>query len=686
MAARLAKMECIVKEASRCKGLTPPSEGFLEFDSMPDPKTTLNARRASPDPSELVFEEDELTLKRTFPGNSLSDQGGIGPYVPSSTGSSVDGDPNVEYSSSFSIFSPPCIQWINELVGDDSFARELYALKSPSPSANNGTVGLSSIHSLPSKTTTIECAKEYLAGLNRVAHLFDDQEILNGIERYYSTGKIPTRSWFNAINVIVAHALREKSGRENSVECEKYIGNAMNMVPSALMSEPDSLNTGAMLSLTLYFNFLRKSQTSIMILGAAIQLMILGGYHTTRKRPGQTDLDKFHERRLFWQAFVLDHDLALHVGKPPIIGLELVTDLPHSLPDDGVGTVTFADGTTLDILREQVALAKIKSKVYSRLYAKDPSTRCAQEDAKAIFDLDSELYAWKRNIPDINRVSGAEKHNKDPGLIALTILHYTYYQVLIVLHSFVFQFPVWLESHESFGEILSSVALCVGAARATISLLDFHEDCHPFSMHLLNDVSWSLDIVFIHTLQNKGDVSAQEDLALLGKVLSIFKKYDSNYMNAMSFRIAHIFHRVAWNALQNYAFSITPPLNKIFPPTDVPLSKAWSISVGSRAAPGGATALQSLESRQIPFCEQTTAPWSSNPLHHIDTDTTGPGISDQFPSSRLDDNSTSVNGNMDWTDHNQGVMNNELRLSFGSHPQHWEEWWNTVAVAREEEI
>lgn len=230
---------------------------------------------------------------------------------------------------------------------------------------------------------------------------------------------------------------------------------------------------------------LSENQTAIIILGAAIQLMVLGGYYTPRRRPGQTCKEKFRERRLFWQAFVLDHDLALQVGKPPIIGPDFVIDLPDELPEDGAGIVALDNGTTFNILREQVRLARIKSKLYSLLYARDASKRGDHEELKIIADLDSELYAWKARIPEITKSSIVEgQDNKDPGLIFLTVLHYTYYQLIIVVHSFIFQSSSLVESDENFDRVLSSVTLCVGAARATISLLNFHEDRHPFSMYV----------------------------------------------------------------------------------------------------------------------------------------------------------------------------------------------------------
>lgn len=80
-------------------------------------------------------------------------------------------------------------------------------------------------------------------------YLFSDQEIMNGIDRYYLTGKIPSRSWFMAINVILAHSLRGRNGTENDLQREKYIANAMSMFPSSIMMEPNALVAGAMLSM-----------------------------------------------------------------------------------------------------------------------------------------------------------------------------------------------------------------------------------------------------------------------------------------------------------------------------------------------------------------------------------------------------------------------------------------------------
>ena len=85
--------------------------------------------------------------------------------------------------------------------------------------------------------------------MNCVVHLFDNQEITDGIERYHLTGNAPSRSWFLAINVILAHVFQGRSGPEDAMQSQKYIANALSMIPSMLVSEPNALSSGAMLSM-----------------------------------------------------------------------------------------------------------------------------------------------------------------------------------------------------------------------------------------------------------------------------------------------------------------------------------------------------------------------------------------------------------------------------------------------------
>ena len=82
--------------------------------------------------------------------------------------------------------------------------------------------------------------------------VFDKQEILDGVERFYTTGIAPSRGWYAAINVILAQVFRINSENKDSPDAKKYMGNAMSMVPSILMSKPNPLNAGALVSMVIF--------------------------------------------------------------------------------------------------------------------------------------------------------------------------------------------------------------------------------------------------------------------------------------------------------------------------------------------------------------------------------------------------------------------------------------------------
>jgi hypothetical protein len=94
MAARLAKMESIVKESSL--GNVPAGNQFLEFDSRHNSTSPPNTHGTSPGPSSgLLFEVDEL---RSQSKTVLSGQTGIEPIGYKSPSTPVDSDLKVEYT------------------------------------------------------------------------------------------------------------------------------------------------------------------------------------------------------------------------------------------------------------------------------------------------------------------------------------------------------------------------------------------------------------------------------------------------------------------------------------------------------------------------------------------------------------------------------------------------------------
>lgn len=200
----------------------------------------------------------------------------------------------------------------------------------------------------------------------------------------------------------------------------------------------------------------------------------------------------------------------------------------------------------------------------------------------------------------------------------------------------------------------------------------------------MNNVSWSLDIIFINILQNKGTVSAREDLNLLGRIVSLFKKYHPNYTHSISFRTAKVFYQVAWKALQNHAFYQTPPPNNLPPPPDLPLYNAWDRHLHSKVVPGNTSTYNALEpSTQIRFYNQPAVTQSALPSDQQGI--TAPfdlRTDEQFHNLGLDDNTSN---NMVWSSNDQRGPNPEFRLSLGLDPQYWQGLWTTTALPEEEE-
>lgn len=230
------------------------------------------------------------------------------------------------------------------------------------------------------------------------------------------------------------------------------------------------------------FNFENQSSTSI--LSIALQHMSMARYGANVKPHGVSEADFQCRRRLFWNGYVLDMDHSLRLGKPTSISPDVHVDLPEPLPSDGIG-VRNVDGVDYHFLREQVLLAKIQGKMYDRLYSDKSQRQTAEQLYATIDELDDDLQCWKENSPDVLKPLTPLDRSNYENLIFLTVLHYTYFQLIIAVHSVVFHGFGAHNANDRDERIIGSVALCVGAARASIALLNYHDNSHPFTRYAL---------------------------------------------------------------------------------------------------------------------------------------------------------------------------------------------------------
>ncbi|GAB1209742.1 hypothetical protein APSETT445_008523 [Aspergillus pseudonomiae] len=280
----------------------------------------------------------------------------------------------------------------------------------------------------------------------------------------------------------------------------------------------------------------------------------MAGYHHTV--PTQSSSAALHERTLLYHAFIIEQDLAMYHSTPPSLKSVLLPSLPEEDPEDGRNTLTLDDGSTLNWLREQVILGKIQDKVYDRLRSPQASTQSPEQLYAGVMELDEELQRWRQKIPDMARPQTPLTGLDGSRLMSLTALHFSYFQLLISIHSVVLSkvVPLW-NQYEQSDLVISSVALCVSAARASISLLNYHDHGHPFTIYLVYHIAWTVDILLINILENKTSPQAREDLHLLGTVIRFFEKHDPNCETAVPYHVSRLYYQVALRAINNAAAS-----------------------------------------------------------------------------------------------------------------------------------
>ncbi|KAF4632083.1 hypothetical protein G7Y89_g6046 [Cudoniella acicularis] len=522
------------------------------------------------------------------------------------------------------------VEWVNVLVGDESFGQMLATLSTSK--LRHLDFDMSVRHPLPPREILYACMKCYFEKLNQDIRLFRQDKVMDAIEAYLAGTPHLGYGWYAAINIILAHAIRNEPEFKNlKNDCDKYLYNTISVIPNIILQPPEELCIGALLSSVLYFMFSFENQAAISILAMAVQQMMISGYGT--KIHGLTDVEILHRRRLFWHGYILDNDLALRLGKPAIFNENQNIDLPDEHPPDGHGIFNLGNGS-FNFLREHVKLAKIQTQIYSKLHSDKVANQSSEQLFTSISDLDEQLHTWKENIPEMLRPQTPLDQFGFDRLIFVTVLHYTYFQLTIAIHSVVFAGFAAHNSNDRDTRIFPSVALCVAAARASISLLNYHDDSHPFTLYLVNHVAWSVDILFMNILQNKGSPRVLKDLKMLEKIVSFYEAYDPDRETSAAYQITKVLYIIA--------------------------SKAVSKAQG----------------KSIEFTELLQAPVTGSSSLVSDEYTSNPGtaIIDQgyFPPMN------SFNNGMNNGMNNVPFLESEWMMPLGFQPEYWQDPWANV--------
>ncbi|WQF88904.1 hypothetical protein CDEST_13918 [Colletotrichum destructivum] len=546
---RLAQMEQLVKE-------------------LQDPKTSSGSQKTPSSSSSYSPSSSSSHNPPTVSSDAHPASVGDDPAEPSPRTkpyySGAESEATVGTVGSCSLFSAEGIAKIDALVGDNRFSVAVQGLlqriRRIAPPPNPDPLASSVTYPFPPNNVIMECMNDFFQTLNHDIKLLDEAEVRAAVQSYIYGRPPPGSGWRMALNVILLHALRKRDWASPTGECDKYLHNAMCLIPSAILQTPNPMAIGALLSLHI----------------------LLAGYHHAN-HPALPAADVLHRRRLFWQAYVLDHDLMLRIGKPPLIADDFLLALPDEFPADGYGVFFYPGDVTLNYFRQQVRLSRIQGRICSRLYFKQytPSSSSSSSSSSSwleaeIAALDAELHEWRESIPAMIRPQPPSSGLVDADysrMMSLSVLHFVYFQLVVAVHSAAFRTRA-LDGGGGGGDdddgdvesLRPSIAVCVNAARGAISLLNYHQLQHPFTMcvflspwffpflffsYLLYQVAWCVDILFVNILEHKTSPQSLQDLDLIRLVLSFFERYDADHQRVASYHIIRALYDVASSVTAN---------------------------------------------------------------------------------------------------------------------------------------
>ncbi|KAF7587884.1 hypothetical protein BBP40_006620 [Aspergillus hancockii] len=477
-------------------------------------------------------------------------------------------------SSGFSIFSPKGIQWVNEKTGDTSFQDMISSAYVDDnkwmywkPEIFSDIFARRVFKPLPPKEEAMSLFRDFFENFNCMFPLFHEPTFMHLVERQYSRDPYEGSGWWASINVVlaIAHRLRVMSNLVPQEEDKKawlYLKNAMGVLTELTMRNTDLLSVQALLGMSLFLQGTPNPQPSFFLVAAAIRLSHSIGLHKRGSGFGLNPVEVEQRKRVFWIAYLLDKDICLRSGRPPVQDDDdMNVELPSEDPPDNIGNVPLSDGKgKFNLFRTLCRFATIESRVYKRLYSAKASKQSDGELLNTIGELDRELEEWKDSIPVDFRPEHEIKASHTPLILHVVVLHFAYYNCLTTIHRMSVHHGYWTSRLSNYAiqglnarplnpRVFLSAVLCVTAARASINLIKYipHGDFACVWLILYYPVS-ALVTLFANILQNPNDARARSDVKLMSVVVNFLSTLVSDESNGSIKRMLGLcgeFERIA---------------------------------------------------------------------------------------------------------------------------------------------
>ncbi|OAL20184.1 hypothetical protein AYO20_11548 [Fonsecaea nubica] len=313
---------------------------------------------------------------------------------------------------------------------------------------------------LPPRQDVLSATEAYLTTLNAVLPLFHPGRLLQSINDWYTYPDRRERTTWAAINVVLALAHRQIPATPGESSAADYLHNAQTVLSEVIMGDADLLNVQILVGMVMLFRGTQDVKPATMLIAVALRLAHELGLHTRRStEKHRLDHSQVLERdRVFWIAYILDRDISLRAGQPPVQReADIELEYPSAEPEDGAGTVAITSNTDCTVpfsfLRCRVQLAQIQGEVYDFMVATRAGMGTSVDSARDedVAQLNHMLDAWLSSIPPPFRPSAilqAGQQNLSRSFAVLYSAHLACRTQVYRAHAMASH---WVQSLRTFG-------------------------------------------------------------------------------------------------------------------------------------------------------------------------------------------------------------------------------------------
>ncbi len=338
---------------------------------------------------------------------------------------------------------------------------------------------------LPPKDEAVSLLELYFARFNSVFPLHHQQSFMQLVQTGYSRECSGDIEWWSNLNMALAHGCRIRTlhsptATEDDEDSWGYLENALSVVPLLAVRTPSLSSIQALLGIAVFLQATPVPRSYSLLVANAIRLGHSIGLHRQESYHNGMPVAEIEQRkRVFWLCYILDRDISMRSGQPPVQhDDDIDVDFPCDSLSDGVGYIFLTQGLwPVNFLRLRIQLAVIQGAIYRDLYSAKATKQSDDHRALVVQQLDERLKQWKKSTSIDFRPEFLTQKLQEPfDMLHIVILHFTYFNCLILIHRSSFQNMSWKtrapNSIEPFNpRNFSSKPIVIETARSALNLL-----------------------------------------------------------------------------------------------------------------------------------------------------------------------------------------------------------------------